>query len=240
MFKQRNYEAALKETFHRMDEMILAPQGQKELLQIAEREKSRENSEMTNNISSLTGCTSVVVLVTKDVIYCANAGDSRSVLAKKGQNDTVVSDALSEDHKPDNDEENKRIYAAGGYVEDSRVNGSLALSRAIGDFEYKSNTTKNYKEQMVTCLPEIKKKMRSKDDEFIVLACDGIWDCLNNDQCINMLNDFMKERKDRNKNLAQMSQCIELMFDKIIATDLMQSGGVGTDNMTTVIVEFKK
>ena len=58
---------------------------------------------------------------------------------------------------------------------------------------------------MVTCFPEIKKKVRTKDDEFIVLACDGIWDCLNNDQCINMLNDFMKERKDRNKNLAQMS-----------------------------------
>jgi serine/threonine protein phosphatase PrpC len=59
------------------------------------------------------------------------------VLAKKGQNDTVVAEPLSEDHKPENDEELKRIIAAGGHVEDNRVNGSLNLSRSLGDFEYK-------------------------------------------------------------------------------------------------------
>jgi len=105
-------------------------------LKIAEQEKSRENDD-TQNIALTTGCTSVVVLVTKDVIYCANAGDSRSVLAKKGPNDTVIAEPLSEDHKPANEEELKRIIAAGGHVEDNRVNGSLALSRSFGDFEYK-------------------------------------------------------------------------------------------------------
>ena len=79
----------------------------------------------------------MVVLVTKDVIYCANAGDSRSVLAKQGQNETVIAEPLSEDHKPENEEELKRIIAAGGHVEDNRVNGSLNLSRSLGDFEYK-------------------------------------------------------------------------------------------------------
>jgi len=47
---------------------------------------------------------------------------------------------MSEDHKPDNVEENRRIMRSGGFVEDGRVNGMLALSRALGDFEYKSNT----------------------------------------------------------------------------------------------------
>jgi serine/threonine protein phosphatase PrpC len=63
------------------------------------------------------GCTSCVVLITKDTIYCANAGDSRACLAtKKGK--TIE---LSHDHKPDNDGEMKRVKAAGGFVEDGRV-----------------------------------------------------------------------------------------------------------------------
>lgn len=128
-------------------------------MKIAEQEKSRENDD-TQNLGMLTGCTSVVVLVTKEAIYCANAGDSRSVLARRGPNDTVIAEPLSEDHKPNNEEESKRIIAAGGHVEENRVNGSLALSRSFGDFEYKQNTSKSYKEQMVTCFPEIKKKIR--------------------------------------------------------------------------------
>ena len=63
------------------------------------------------------GCTACVVLITKDTIYCANAGDSRSCLAtKKGK---VIE--LSHDHKPDNDGEMKRVKAAGGFVDDGRV-----------------------------------------------------------------------------------------------------------------------
>ena len=81
--------------------------------------------------------------------------------------------------------------AAGGFVEDNRVNGSLNLSRSLGDFEYKSNASKNYKEQMVTCLPEITKTERSNSDRFIVLACDGIWDCLSNQECVNLLAEHM-------------------------------------------------
>ena len=54
--------------------------------------------------------------------------------------------ALSDDHKPDNAAEKARIMAAGGFVEENRVNGSLNLSRSMGDFEYKSNTAKDWKD----------------------------------------------------------------------------------------------
>ena len=69
-------------------------------------------------------------------IYCANAGDSRTVMSEKGN---AVD--LSKDHKPELPEERSRIIKAGGEVMDGRVNGMLALSRAMGDFDYKPITS---------------------------------------------------------------------------------------------------
>ena len=73
-------------------------------------------------------------LITDDSIYCANSGDSRSCLSTKSGKCVE----LSWDHKPDNDGELKRVKAAGGFVEDGRVQGVIAVSRAIGDWEYKN------------------------------------------------------------------------------------------------------
>ena len=68
-------------------------------------------------------------MITPTEIICANAGDSRAVLSSG--NNAI---GLSEDHKPDNTDEEKRIRSAGHTVEDARVDGNLALSRAFGDF----------------------------------------------------------------------------------------------------------
>lgn len=69
----------------------------------------------------------------------ANAGDSRIVLATKkpGSSDKFLAVDMSEDHKPELKREKDRIQRAGGFVEDNRVKGVLALSRSIGDLEYK-------------------------------------------------------------------------------------------------------
>lgn len=61
-----------------------------------------------------------------------------------------VAEPLSFDHKPANESEAKRIIAAGGWVEFNRVNGNLALSRALGDFIFKRNDSKSAEEQIVT------------------------------------------------------------------------------------------
>ena len=109
--------------------------------------------------------------MTKTEIICANAGDSRTVLSKGG-----IAIDLSKDHKPTNVYEARRIKNAGGFVEEGRVNGALALSRALGDFEYKRNQKLKAKEQAVTALPDVKTVPITSDTQFIMLACDGVWD----------------------------------------------------------------
>ena len=94
---------------------------------------------------------------------------------------------LSYDHKPNNELETKRILAAGGWVEFNRVNGNLALSRALGDFVFKKNENKKAEDQIVTAYPDVEMKDLTSDHEFIVLACDGIWDVLSNEEVLEFV-----------------------------------------------------
>lgn len=70
--------------------------------------------------------------------------------------------------------EKARISAAGGFVDFGRVNGNLALSRAIGDFEFKKSADLSPEQQIVTANPDVTTHELSADDEFLVIACDGI------------------------------------------------------------------
>jgi serine/threonine protein phosphatase PrpC len=153
------------------------------------------------------GTTAVVVMITPDWILCANSGDSRSVISK--QNHKAV--PLSYDHKPDDAHEQQRIKAAGGYVAGGRVDGDLAVSRGLGDFRFKiANTvcqgntplSSDYEtsdfvkpeDQKVSPVPDIIVQNRScVNDEFIVVACDGIWDVKTNQECVKMIADIFSE-----------------------------------------------
>jgi protein phosphatase 2C family protein 2/3 len=67
------------------------------------------------------------------------------------------------------------------------VDGNLALSRAFGDYQYKDQRNKNPDQQAVTAHPEIISYSRSRNDEFLMVACDGIWDCLSNEECCKLI-----------------------------------------------------
>lgn len=115
------------------------------------------------------GSTAAVVVVGKEEIVVANCGDSRAVLCSGG-----VAVPLSRDHKPDLPDERERIEAAGGRVIDwngNRVLGVLATSRSIGDHCMKP---------FVISQPEINVYGRTKSDEFVVVASDGLWDVVSN------------------------------------------------------------
>jgi protein phosphatase 1B len=133
------------------------------------------------------GSTAVAVLVSPKHVIFANCGDSRGVLAREGK-----AFFSTKDHKPVNPIEKERIQNAGGSVMIQRVNGSLAVSRALGDFEYKNVQGKGPCEQLVSPEPEIFVEERTASDEFIVLACDGIWDVMSNEELCDFIRDRMR------------------------------------------------
>jgi len=132
------------------------------------------------------GSTSVMTLLSKQHVICANTGDSRAVLCRGGE-----AVALSHDHKPYNPIEKERIEAAGSHVKFNRVNGDLAVSRALGDFVYKRCETVRDAEQAVTAFPDVIIEGRTAQDEFIVLACDGIWDVMSSQEVCDKVREML-------------------------------------------------
>jgi len=177
---------------------------------------------MKDEMAGTTACT---VILKGSKLYCGNVGDSRCIACIRGQ-----AEALSYDHKPSNDSETKRIIAAGGWVEFNRVNGNLALSRALGDFVFKRNDKKPPEEQIVTACPDVIVREFNTDYEFVLLACDGIWDVLSNQEVV----DFVRTRLGSSM---EPDQICEELITRCLAPDC-QMGGLGCDNMTVVLICF--
>jgi len=107
--------------------------------------------------------------------------------------------------------------------------GNLNLCRALGDFEYKKSEDKPQEQQMITSCPDVYTWVCIPGD-IVVLACDGIFDVLNNKETI----DFVRERIGT-QPLAQI--CRECM-DHCISDDPKETHGIGGDNMTIEIVHL--
>jgi len=163
------------------------------------------------------GSTAIVVFVTPENLIFGNCGDSRGLVARP---DSVP--FHTEDHKPTNPEERDRITKAGGQVMIQRVNGSLAVSRALGDFDYKMNNQMGPCDQLVSPEPEVTVVSRQDDDQFIVLACDGIYDVMTNEDVANFVRYHM-----------QIYDNLTEICNKIVDTCLHKGS---RDNMSIVIV----
>jgi len=115
------------------------------------------------------------------------------------------------------------------------VCGNLNLSRSIGDLEYKKNPRLQPCEQIICATPDVHTFRREAGDEFIILACDGIWDVLGSQDAV----DFIHERLPRFlKTGRPLSGIMEEMMDHCLSPDLSQTNGMGGDNMTAMIVLF--
>jgi protein phosphatase PTC1 len=95
------------------------------------------------------------------VLYTANVGDARIVLCRNGR-----ALRLSYDHKGSDENEGRRVASAGGLILNNRVNGVLAVTRALGDA---------YMKDLVTGHPYTTETViQAEQDEFLILACDGV------------------------------------------------------------------
>ncbi|XP_002737792.1 protein phosphatase 1G-like [Saccoglossus kowalevskii] len=178
------------------------------------------------------GCTCVVALLRGNQLIVGNAGDSRCIVSRSNK-----AIDLSIDHKPEDELERKRIEKAGGKVTmDGRVNGGLNMSRALGDHCYKKNSALPAKEQMISAFPDIQTLTLTPEDEFMVVACDGIWNVMSSQEVVEFVKSRLDMKDDENKPRTLSSICEE-MFEHCIAPDTM-GDGTGCDNMTCVIIRL--
>ncbi|KAF8908754.1 phosphatase 2C-like domain-containing protein [Mucidula mucida] len=113
---------------------------------------------------------------TRRVLYSANVGDARGVLCRGGK-----AVRLTYDHKGSDKQEAKRIMDAGGFVMSGRVNGVLAVTRSLGDSSMK---------EFVVGAPYTTETELCDDDEFLILACDGLWDVASDQAAVDLVREI--------------------------------------------------
>ncbi|XWS56748.1 hypothetical protein CRYUN_Cryun09bG0112200 [Craigia yunnanensis] len=133
---------------------------------------------LKEDVGSGTCC--VTAMIHKGDLAVSNAGDCRAVMSRSG-----VAEALTSDHQPSRQDERDRIEALGGYVDCRhgvwRIQGSLAVSRAIGDKHLK---------QWVIAEPETKILKIKPECEFLILASGGLWNKVTNQEAIDLVRPF--------------------------------------------------
>ncbi|XP_063222627.1 protein phosphatase 1B isoform X1 [Bacillus rossius redtenbacheri] len=182
-------------------------------------DRMRELPELASG-EDKSGSTAVCALISPRQVFVANCGDSRALLCRDGKPVFATCD-----HKPVLPAEKERIIRAGGSVMIQRVNGSLAVSRALGDYEYKNVEGRGPCEQLVSPEPEVSVMDWDEGrDEFLVLACDGVWDVMTNED----LCSFVRSR-------LAISSDLESIANQVIDTCLYKGS---RDNMSIVLVTF--
>ncbi|XP_022764066.1 probable protein phosphatase 2C 76 isoform X2 [Durio zibethinus] len=156
------------------------------------------------------GSTASTAVLVGNHLYVANVGDSRTIISKAGK-----AIPLSEDHKPNRSDERKRIENAGGVVMWAgtwRVGGVLAMSRAFGNRMLK---------QFVVAEPEIQDREMDEEIELLVLASDGLWDVVPNEDAVS---------------LARAEEEPETAARKLTETAFTRGSA---DNITCIVVRFR-
>ncbi|KAI9375267.1 phosphatase 2C-like domain-containing protein [Aspergillus egyptiacus] len=145
--------------------------------------------------------------VRQRVLYTANVGDARVVLCRNGK-----ALRLSYDHKGSDENEGRRIANAGGLILNNRVNGVLAVTRALGDA---------YIKDLVTGHPYTTETVIQPDlDEFIILACDGLWDVCSDQEAVELI-----------RNVSDAQEASKILVDHALAR-------FSTDNLSCMVIRL--
>ncbi|KAF2029238.1 protein phosphatase-like protein 2C [Setomelanomma holmii] len=158
------------------------------------------------------------------VLYTANVGDARIVLCRNGR-----ALRLSYDHKGSDENEGRRVASAGGLILNNRVNGVLAVTRALGDA---------YMKDLVTGHPYTTETVIQADqDEFLILACDGLWDVCSDQEAVDLVRHIQDPQEASKKlvdyALARFStdnlSCMVVRFDNKALRQRKNEAGMGVE-----------
>ncbi|CAD6586254.1 MAG: Protein phosphatase 2C 1 [Cyphobasidiales sp. Tagirdzhanova-0007] len=147
------------------------------------------------------------VNLAKRTLYTANVGDARAVLCRGGK-----AVRLTYDHKGSDAQEAKRITDAGGFVMNNRVNGVLAVTRSLGDSSMK---------EFVVGSPYTTETTLGDDDQFLIIACDGLWDVCEDQMAVDLIRD-LKDAQEASK----------ILLDHALTN-------FSTDNLSVLVVALK-
>ncbi|KAG4303155.1 hypothetical protein PCANB_000464 [Pneumocystis canis] len=215
-----------KEQFHVILSDLLHNMSSSTIPDIFDATFSFVDNALANLPSKNSGCTAIAALIRWEersfttisglhenrrtkLLYTANVGDARAVLCRNGK-----AHRLSYDHKSSDWYESQRIINAGGLIINNRVNGILAVTRALGD---------TYMKKFVISHPFTSETILIPNkDEFIILACDGLWDVCTDQQAVDICRDIYDP---------------DIASKKLIDYAISQSS---TDNITTIVIRLSK
>jgi len=207
----------------------------------------RADSALLDHLGSLgdpecwSGSTATVCFLSRSHIIVANVGDSRAVIGRKGR-----SVDLTNDHRPTGSSttgrsEITRIMQSGGWVSQMRVCGILAVTRAFGDYEFKggrqellqelaatgSSQTGSLQTPPVVATPDVRVYERTPEDDFLIVATDGLWDVINSAQAITFVRTMVKRDKS-----CSMQEVASALIDRALKSRTQ-------DNISCVVVDVR-
>ncbi|KAL2961699.1 hypothetical protein AAZX31_17G102800 [Glycine max] len=159
------------------------------------------------------------VIVLYRSLLVANAGDCRAVLSRGGG-----AIEMSKDHRPLCIKERKRIESLGGYIDDGYLNGQLGVTRALGNWHLQGMKEINGKGGPLSAEPELKLITLTKEDEFLIIGSDGIWDVFRSQNAVDFARRRLQEHND-------VKQCCKEVIGEAIKRG-------ATDNLTVVMICF--
>lgn len=131
---------------------------------------------------------------------------------------------MSRDHRPCCLKERIRVESLGGYIDDGYLNGQLGVTRALGDWHLEGMKEMGERGGPLSAEPELKLMTLTKDDEFLIIGSDGIWDVFSNQNAVDFARRRLQEHND-------VRMCCKQMVEEA-------NKRVATDNLTVVMVSF--
>lgn len=169
--------------------------------------------------SLASGTTALTAMIFGRSLLVANAGDCRAILSRCG-----AAIEMSKDHRPCCAKERRRIESLGGYVDDGYLNGQLGVTRALGDWHLEGLKDEGERGGPLSAEPELKLTTLTKDDEFLIIGSDGIWDVFTNQNAVDFARRKLQEHND-----------VKLCCKEIVEEAIKRGA---TDNLTLVMVSF--